>query len=232
MKRNHTPIHPAVENSPFPLSPPAVYNLPMSIPRLPYLRLAALFTLFWMAAHFAVPPERTLGVVVRWVYAHASLTQVSLLLFLIAGLLALLYLLGGRGLWRWMQATGGMAVALWLLGFLLSTIPARLSWGVFIDFAEPRTQMTLRVLAVAALFLLLTRWIDHAPFTAAAQLILSAVVLFLNRSTAVVRHPLNPIGQAGDPALALSYGLIFLIALTASLLIILHFSLHPAEPQP
>ena len=217
MKRNHTPIHPAVENSPFPLSPPAVYNLPMSIPRLPYLRLAALFTLFWMAAHFAVPPERTLGVVVRWVYAHASLTQVSLLLFLIAGLLALLYLLGGHGLWRWMQATGGMAVALWLVGFLLSTIPAKLSWGVWIDFSEPRTQMTLRMIAVAARIPPahpLDR--SRAASPPSPRSILSAVVLFLNRSTNIVRHPLNPIGQAGDPAIALSYGLIFLIALTCS----------------
>ncbi len=200
--------------------------------RLPLLPLAAFFGLGWGLAHFAVPPERSLGAVVRWVYAHASLTQVSLLLFLIAGLLALLYLLGGRGLWRWMQVTGRVAVALWLLGFLLSTIPARLSWGVFIDFAEPRTQLTLRVLAVAAGFLLLTRWVDHAPFTAAAQLLLSVTVLFLNRSTAVVRHPLNPIVQAGDPALVLSYSLIFLMALAASLLVILHFSLDRSEPRP
>lgn len=202
------------------------------------LIIAVLLFFAWIIALLATPPERTLGGIVRWVYAHASLTQVALVLFLVAALLAVLYLLGGRRLYAWMQASGGLALALWLAGFLLSTIPARLSWGVWIDFAEPRTQMTLRVLAVGAGFLLLTRWIDQPRFTALAQLALSAVVLYLNRSTAVVRHPLNPIAQAGDPAIPLTYGLVFFIALLASAMLVLHLALkpssssHPADTTP
>ena len=97
-----------------------------------------------------------------------------------------------------MEIAGWVALVLWVLGFVLSTIPAKLSWGVWIDFSEPRTQMTLQVLAACIIFLLLTRWVDHPTFTAVAQLVLSWARLSLNRSAGVVRHPLNPIGTSGS----------------------------------
>lgn len=145
-------------------------------------------------------------------------------LFLVAALLAALYLSGRDKLYDWFEVSGWVALGLWLAGFLLSTFPAKFSWGVWIDFNEPRTQMTLRLLAVGLGFLLLSRWIDHRRFTAAAQIALSATVLFLNRSTAIVRHPLNPIGQADNPAIALSYGLIFLVALLISAYLIFYLT--------
>lgn len=191
-----------------------------SLPRLD-LTIAILFIL-WLLALLLVPPERTLGVIVRWVFAHASLTQVSLLCFLAAGLLAIVCLSGRDKLYVWMQTTGWMALGLWLAGFLLSTIPAKMSWGVWVDFGEPRTQMTLRVLAVGLVFIVLTKWVDHPRFTAVAQIALSGLILFLNRSTGVIRHPLNPIGQSGDPAMPLAYSILFLLTLLTSALSIIY----------
>ncbi len=183
----------------------------MKLPR-PAVLLTVLLVA-WGLALLAAPREKTLGSVVRWVFAHASITQVSLVLFLVAAILAVLYLLGRTALFPWMEAVGWVAITLWLAGFLLSMIPARLEWGVLVDFAEPRTQMTLRVLGVAIVFVLLTRWVGSRLFTAVAQILLSVVVVVTNRSTALVRHPLNPIGQAQDIAIPLSYGLVFLTAL-------------------
>ena len=110
--------------------------------------LLTILAVAWGLALLAAPPERTLGSVVRWVFAHASLTQVALLFFVAAAVLAVLYLAGRTALFPWVESVGWVALGLWLAGFLLSMIPAQMEWGVLVDFAEPRTQLTLRVLAV------------------------------------------------------------------------------------
>ncbi len=185
-------------------------------------RTTLLITLFsasllaWLLVLVTAPSERTLGSLVRWVYAHASLTQVALLFFLAAAVLAVIYLTSKETWYDWFQVTGQVGLGLWLLGFLLSVVPARLSWGVWVDWNEPRTQLTLLVLAVGAVILALVRWVDSRRFAALAQIIFSVVVLVLNRNTAVIRHPFNPIGSANTTTIPLTYGLIFLIALFAS----------------
>jgi hypothetical protein len=197
-----------------------------------FLLLASVLAIVWFIALLFVPPEQTLGTLLRWVFAHASLTQVSLLLFLTAAIFAAIYLLGREKAFGWLEITGWMALGLWLAGFLLSTIPAKLSWGVWVDFHEPRTQMTLRVLAVGIIFVALTRWVDHPRFTAGAQLIFSALALYLNRSAGVIRHPLNPIGAAGSDVIPLLYSLIFLLALASSALFIAYLVGRRRKPIP
>lgn len=188
----------------------------------------ALLLVAWCAALVVAPAERVLGSTVRWVYAHASLTQVSLLLFMLAMMIAIIYLLGRNSAYAWLEASSWVALGTWLFGFLLSTIPARLSWGVWIDFSEPRTQMTLRVLAVGVIFLLLVGWVDSRRFAAIAQIVLSAAILYLNRSTSIIRHPLNPIASSTSPDIPMAYGLIFLLALLASATLIVLLAMRRA----
>ncbi len=195
--------------------------------------IALILAVLWLLAILLVPPEQTLGTLLRYVFAHASLTQVSLLLFLVAAILAIIFLIGRKTFYGWMEITGWVALVLWVLGFVLSTIPAKLSWGVWIDFSEPRTQMTLQVLAAGIIFLLLTRWVDHPAFTAVAQLVLSGLALFLNRNAGVVRHPLNPIGTSGSDIIPMLYSLIFLLALAGSICLIAywHSRRYPSKPN-
>lgn len=194
--------------------------------------LLTILAVAWGLALLAAPRERTLGSVVRWVFAHASLTQVALVFFVLAAVLAVLYLAGRTTIFPWVEATGWVALGLWLVGFLLSMIPAQMEWGVLVDFAEPRTQLTLRLLAMGLVFLLLTRWVASRLFTAVAQILLSLVVLVLNRSTALVRHPFNPIGLAQDIAIPLSYGLIFLTALLFSAALAYYVGAWRSRTQP
>jgi hypothetical protein len=179
--------------------------------RIAMVRLLPLLVLAWLVALVTAPAERTLGGTVRWVYAHAAVTQVALLLFLATAVVAGLFLAGYRPLYRWTVLMGGAALGLWLVGFLLSLPPARLTWGVWVDWAEPRTQLTLRVLGVGLALMALTFWAGSPRLTAVAQLIFALTVLGLNRQTALVRHPLNPIGQATGTGIALGYGLIVLL---------------------
>ena len=138
-------------------------------------------------------------------------------------ILSIIVLVGRKGLYGWMEITGRVALVLWVLGFVLSMIPAKLSWGVWIDFNEPRTQMTLQVLAIGIIFFLLTRWVNHPRFTAVAQLVLSALAIFLNRNAGIVRHPLNPIGGSGSDSIPMLYSLIFLLALASSIFFIAYW---------
>ena len=185
--------------------------------RIPYLPLTMFFGLLWLLLVMLTPSERTLGTVIRWVFAHGSLTQASVYVFLVAALLAAGYLMGNKQLYDWMKITAGIAFGLWVLGFVVSMIPAKMAWGVWVDFHEPRTQMTLRVMAVGVVFWVLTWWIDQPKFAAIALIIFSFILLFLVRSTSLIRHPMNPIGSSPDAILPLIYSGVMFSAVLASL---------------
>ena len=185
--------------------------------KIPYLPLAIIFSAIWLLLLLLTPPERSLGVIIRWVFAHGSLTQASVYVFLIAALLAAGYLLGRQDLATWMGVMAGMAFAFWVLGFIISMVPARIAWGVLVDFGEPRTQMTLRVIAVGALFGVVAWWINQPKFTAIALILFAFILLFLVRSTSLIRHPSNPIGSSPDAVLPLIYSGVVLSAVLAGL---------------
>lgn len=185
--------------------------------RIPYLLLTIFFALLWLLLVMLTPPERTLGPILRWVFAHGSLTQASVYVFLVAALLAAGYLMGNQQLYVWARTTAGIAFALWVLGFVVSMIPAKMAWGVWVDFHEPRTQMTLRVIAVGIIFGVLAWWIDQPKFTAIALILFSFILLFLVRSTSLIRHPMNPIGSSPDAILPLIYSGIVFSSVLASL---------------
>ncbi len=182
-----------------------------------FLGLTVLFGLIWLLLIFLTPPERTLGTIIRWVFAHGSLTQAAVYLCLIAAFLAVGYLLGHEHLYAWMIAAGSIAFGLWALGFIISMVPAKMAWGVWVDVHEPRTQMTLRVLAVGTVFLAILWWVHHPKFTAVAIILFAFLLLFLVRSTSLIRHPANPVGESPDPIIPIIYTGILLSAVLASL---------------
>ncbi len=169
------------------------------------LILSFFFAAIWLLLALLTPKERTLGAIIRWVFLHGSLTQAAVYLFLISAFLAAGYLLGNKKQASWMMTLGGVAFGFWALGFIISMIPARLAWGVFVDFHEPRTQMTLRVIAVGVIFLILAWWVSQPRFTAIILIIFAFVLLFLVRSTSLIRHPANPIGTSSSMILPLLY---------------------------
>ena len=182
-----------------------------------YLTLTLGFWLLWLLLLWLTPPERTLGELIRWIFAHGSLTQAAVFLFLIDALVAAGFLLGHRSLYGWMVVLAITAFGLWTLGFLISMVPARIAWGVFIDFGEPRTQMTLRVLAVGLVFLVVVWWVHNPKFTALAIIAFAFVLLFLVRSTSLIRHPANPVGESPDAIIPAIYSGILLAAVLGAL---------------
>ena len=184
--------------------------------KIPYGLLTLIFAAAWLLLLFLTPPEKTLGTLIRWVFAHGSLTQAAVYVFLVAALVAAGYLLGNDRLYRWMTTIAVIAFSLWALGFVISIVPTRIAWGVFVDLNEPRTQMTLRVLAAGAVFLAVAWWVHQPKFTAMAIIIFAFILLFLVRSTGIIRHPANPVGESPSPILPLVYSGILLSAILGS----------------
>ncbi len=134
----------------------------------------------WLAALAAaaalllalIPPEKTLGWVIRPVFLHGALVQVGLLAFAAAGLLGLAYFVGrSPRVAAWCLAVQETAVALWIAYALSSMVTTRLAWGEWIAWDEPRVRASVHVLWFCIACLLLVRWMRHPVFTAVVNIV-------------------------------------------------------------
>jgi uncharacterized membrane protein (DUF373 family) len=65
--------------------------------------------------------------------------------------------------------------------------------------------------------LVLVWWINQTKFTAISLIAFAFILLFLVRSTSLIRHPANPIGESPDRLLPILYSGIVLSAVLATL---------------
>jgi hypothetical protein len=157
------------------------------------------------------PAEAQLGNLIKVIYLHGALARVGLYALMLAALPALVYLIRPRLGWlRWSNAVQEAGMVVFVIHFMLSIVPTRATWGVWIAFDEPRTRMTLQIVGVGLLVVVVRRLIDDRRFSAIANLLLGAAVLLLNLRTGVLRHPLNPIGESSSSAIQLYYAGILL----------------------
>ena len=181
------------------------------------LASAALF-MFVVLLLVILPPEQSLGHVIKAVYVHAALVQTGLLIFMAAGLLGLISLLSGKKWWMEIlcafQKTG---IVIWSIYILSSTIVTFLAWGVWIAWEEPRVIISIVIWLTALLFFALVVWIKSERFTAGANIVLGAIAFWLTKATGVIRHPLDPIGSSDSIFFKILF--IFIFALTILLAI-------------
>jgi hypothetical protein len=180
--------------------------------------LAALLLLLVVAAGLllALPPEHTLGAVIRVIFLHSALVQVGLMVFAAAGILALLYLWRrDPTVYRWLVAAQRTGVAVWVVYALASMLSTYLAWGQWIAWDEPRVRASAGVLWFAVACWLLAWWVASPVFRALANLVLAGAAWWLVKGAAIFRHPFDPIGESGSP----TYRLIFVALLLVLLLI-------------
>lgn len=179
-------------------------------PRRAGIATAALLALLALLLILS-PAERQLGNLIKVIYLHGALARVGLYGLMLAGLLALVYLVRPKpALLCWSNAVQVAAMIVFIVHFALSVIPTRATWGVWIAFDEPRTRMTLQIVGVGLLVMVVRHLIDDRRFSAVANALLGAAVLLLNLRTGVLRHPLNPIGESTSPTIQLFYAGILL----------------------
>lgn len=163
-------------------------------PALTVLGLFALAAALWL-----IPPEQTLGNVIKVIFLHGALVRVALLVFAAAGMLSAAFLLTQKPrLYAWAMAAQKSAVILWIIYALTSAISTRLSWGEWIAWEEPRVRASVHVLWFSMACLLLALWIGNHMLAAAINLLVTVATWILIRGASIIRHPFDPIGTSGS----------------------------------
>jgi hypothetical protein len=166
------------------------------------------------------PAEAQLGNLVKIIYLHGALARVGLYALMLAGALALAYLIRLQpALLRWSNAIQVAGMTVFIVHFVLSVIPTRETWGVWIAFDEPRTRMSVQIIGVGLLIILVRRLVDDDRLHAMANFALGTAVLLFNLRTGVLRHPLNPIGDSTSSAIQLYYAGILLTCAALTVLL-------------
>ena len=161
----------------------------------------ALFAALWL-----IPPEQTLGNVIKVIFLHGALVRVALLVFATAGILSAAYLLTQKpALYAWAMAAQKGAVILWIVYALTSMVSTRLSWGEWIAWEEPRVRASFHVLWFSIACLLLVLWMGNRYLSAAVNVLVTIVSWTLIQGASIIRHPFDPIGSSGSNTYQMLY---------------------------
>ncbi len=183
----------------------------------------ALFAALWL-----IPPEQTLGNVIKVIFLHGALVRVALLVFATAGILSAAYLLTHKpALYAWAMAAQKGAVILWIVYALTSMVSTRLSWGEWIAWEEPRVRASFHVLWFSIACLLLVLWMGNRYLSAAVNVLVTIVAWTLIQGASIIRHPFDPIGSSGSNTYQMLYWV--MVAALALLSVLLVRWLHQGE---
>lgn len=165
-----------------------------------------------------LPAEQTLGGVIKVVFLHGAVVEVSLVVFAIAGLLGTIcFFWKNRSLYEWLLATQKTGLIMWVLAVLMSMIATYLAWGVAIAWEEPRVQASAKILGVGVAFFLLVQWVKEERFTAVVNIIIAIVAWWLAKGAVNVQHPLNPIGSSESAVFKGLYGVMLVVVAAMAL---------------
>jgi len=91
------------------------------------------------------PADKVLGDRVKMVYVHGAIIQVVLTMFVLSGLLGLIYFFVNRfALFDWSKALQEASLILWIFYVVISVITTIQTWGAIAWF-KPRWTFTLQM---------------------------------------------------------------------------------------
>jgi hypothetical protein len=169
----------------------------------------------------AIPPEAKLGGAIRIVLLHGALARTGIVMLGIGAMAGAVMLIMRRdGLAALNRTLQTAALWTWIVYFVSSVIATWITWGVPVAWDEPRTQASLKILAMVIVFALVTRRVGQPMLTAFANLVAGLMAFFLVKSAGAVQHPLNAVMGANAaifPALFLTlWAVLVAMALTAA----------------
>ena len=173
------------------------------------------------------PAEATIGDGIRFVYIHVALIWAGMLLLIVAGLLGMIVLLGGRpGPAGWMQIVAWVALGFFAAGVITSLAAEIVNWGG-IAWREPRTAANLNLLAVVVIVQVVSSWLPKSwaatlRLQGALNLLLAVAVVWTTITTELQLHPANAVGDATSRAIQLTFYGLFLLCLLAAVWLILY----------
>ncbi|NIV13439.1 MAG: hypothetical protein GWN62_19785 [Aliifodinibius sp.] len=158
--------------------------------------LLALIVILQLTILFISPEEKTLGVGIKPVYLHVSLTWTGMILFLINGLLGLANLIIGKEpLINWQRSVFLSALWFYGIGFLVSMYASWLNWGG-IPYQEPRIQGAINVFVSAIAVWVLSELTKIGRVNGILGWIPIAFIFATRQSSSVVLHPDNPVSTS------------------------------------
>lgn len=178
--------------------------------------LLALVVGVWIA--FQGPMEQTLGVGIRAVYLHVPLIWTGINGLLLASLVGVV--LAATGLRRaraWCEAGSWVSLALFGAGVGMSSFAAKLNWGVWVLWSEPRTRMALVVLGLGVSLAVLASRVKQVRLVGVMHAIFGAVVAWSIAVTPLRVHPQDPIGESDSGAIQMTFYALFALATVSSM---------------
>ncbi len=172
------------------------------------------FTVLLGILVLALPPEQTLGHIIKIVFVHGALVQTGLLTFAAAGIIGAASLIMRREpLDNWCSAAQKSGVIVWSVYILSSVVVTYLAWGIPVAWNEPRVRISAIIWATSLAFWLLGRLAQQRLFTASLNIVLAIAAWGLVKSAGILRHPFNPIGSSDSPVFKTVYAVLGVIML-------------------
>lgn len=161
------------------------------------------------------PEEKTIGVGIKPVYFHVSLTWAGMILLLITALLGLIVLVSGSVvIANWQRSFLLASLCFYGAGFLISMYASYVNWGG-IPFREPRLLGALNVLVSALAVWFLSEILSNHRIKAVLAWIPVAFMLTAGQSSRIVLHPDNPVATS-PLSIKLTFLLMFGLAILLS----------------
>lgn len=140
-----------------------------------------------------IPPEQRLGAKVRLVYFHASIAENSIIFFLLAALLAVVYFVG-RKKESFLRARSFFLVGfyLWIFQIILGGLNMKIIWGDFF-WTEPKARMGLILLLISVIIYIAGEVLSSSRLLSGLYVLMgiSAIIGLLFVSN--IFHPRNAI---------------------------------------
>ncbi len=172
--------------------------------------LTAQLVVLWIS-----PEERTLGVGIKPVYLHVSLTWTGMFLLAVSGFLGFgVAISTDEKMASWLKSIYTVGFGIFGAAFLVSLYASVVNWGG-VPFREPRVITALNILVVAAVVWILTRWIPRKRLNGLLSMVPVVFMIMTVKGSTIVLHPDNPVQSSPNGIKYAFYGMFMLALLLA-----------------
>jgi hypothetical protein len=158
--------------------------------------LLGLIIVFQLLVLFIAPEEKTLGLGIKPVYLHVSLTWAGMLLLAVSVILGLVVLLGGKSKSAlWLDRVLNSGFGMYGTGFLVSMYASVINWGG-VPFSEPAVRQAMSFLIIGVILWLFSKWIGEVRFRGGIGLLAAGMLLLATERSQSILHPESPVNSS------------------------------------